>query len=193
MKEIQRKDYLQRLNELKDRHFIKVLTGIRRSGKSTILKQFIHQLKTKYVIDSNQIINYDFNNVNLKKYTYKKLYDEIINKSSKNTTNYVFLDEIQEVKNFEKCVIALFENKQIKFDIYITGSNSHMFSSKLATLFTGRNAPIYVYPITFKSFFKELNKSTDRSKSFEKYLKYGGLGIVIPNYDNEKMLQQTLN
>jgi predicted AAA+ superfamily ATPase len=116
----------------------------------------------------------------------------MMDKSSHSEINYVFLDEIQEIKDFEKCIITLFENKQFKYDIYITGSNSKMFSEKLATLFTGRSAPINVFPISFKLFHEQLNNEYSNNSLFNKYLKYGGLGIIVPNYDEENLIQKTL-
>jgi predicted AAA+ superfamily ATPase len=190
--EILRTEYLNKLELWKDRHFIKILTGIRRSGKSTILKQFQELLTNKYGIASKNIRTYDFNNSLLLKFNWKTLIEEIISKSSKKHMNYIFLDEIQEIKEFEKCVITLFESKEYKFDIYITGSNSKMFSSKLATLFTGRNAPINVYPIPFKSFNEKIFDKLSDTHKLNEYMKYGGLGIIIPSFDNKEVIEQTL-
>jgi predicted AAA+ superfamily ATPase len=115
----------------------------------------------------------------------KELYNIIIKQSLSNKINYVFLDEVQEVKEFEKCVIGLFENKKIKFDIFITGSNSHMFSKELATLMTGRTSEIQVFPLTYKE-LKENKNNLDLTK----YLKYGGLGIVYGVYDKEEEIKK---
>ncbi|MDR2568427.1 MAG: AAA family ATPase, partial [Mycoplasmataceae bacterium] len=131
-----REKYLQELSKWKDKHVIKVLTGIRRSGKSTILNQYKNLLIEKN-ISEKQIKLYDFNNPKLLKLTYEEVYDLILENSIPKKTNYIFLDEIQDIKEFEKCIIGLFENKEYVFDIYLTGSNSHMFSEELATLFTG--------------------------------------------------------
>jgi predicted AAA+ superfamily ATPase len=182
IKLIKRETYLKKIESFSKTRAIKIITGTRRSGKSTILEQFKDILKTKYLIQSNQIISYDFNDIKLKKHTYESLYDEILNKASNTKTNYVFLDEIQEINKFEECVISLFENKDYKFDIYLTGSNSKLFSSSLATKFTGRNLEIKVYPFSFNEYilFAKTNGITlSKSKLFERYIKYGSLPIIL--------------
>jgi predicted AAA+ superfamily ATPase len=97
--------------------------------------------------------------------------------------NYVFLDEIQEIKNFENCVITLFENKKIKFDIVLTGSNSKMFSDELGSLFTGRYLEIHVFPFSFHEYFEyfKINDISFASVNdmFEQYIQYGGLPILL--------------
>lgn len=186
--EIQRINYIQKLKEWKDTHSIKVLTGIRRCGKSTILNQFIKTLDK-----SENIIAYDFNNPKLiTGHDHLSLYDEILSKSKKNIINYVFLDEIQEIINFERCVIGLFENKDYKFDIYLTGSNSKMFSSELRTLFTGRTKEFRIYSFTFKEIYENIYKNKHIDKCFDHYLNYGGLGISIPYYNDEHKLNSVL-
>jgi predicted AAA+ superfamily ATPase len=110
------------------------------------------------------------------------LVNEIESKSDSTKTNYVFLDEIQEINNFEKCIITLFENKKYKYDIYITGSNSHMFSEELATLFTGRTKKIKIFPFTFKEVKENVLTSMSEYDALFEYLKYGGLGVIVPFY-----------
>jgi predicted AAA+ superfamily ATPase len=156
-----------------------VLTGVRRVGKSTILEQFKQTLKNEHIIEFN------FNDPNFSELTAVELYNIILEKSLHQRINYVLLDEVQEIKNFEKCIVGLFENKNIKFDIYITGSNSHMFSSELATLMTGRTSEIQVFPLTFE----ELNTSKFKVNLLS-YLKYGGLGIICNLYENEAELKK---
>jgi predicted AAA+ superfamily ATPase len=103
-----------------------------------------------------------------------------------NKINYVFLDEIQEIKDFEKCVITLFEHKTLKFDIYITGSNSHMFSSELITLFTGRVKEIITFPFSFKEINQNfLPKENSLNENFKRYIMLGGLGIILNTYNNK--------
>ncbi|MDR2846788.1 MAG: ATP-binding protein [Mycoplasmataceae bacterium] len=196
MQEIIRTYYLNTLIEWKDKHFIKVITGVRRSGKSTILNQFKTKIIKDFKVNKNQIISYDFNDLILSQLKYLELYKDIISKSSKNIINYVFLDEIQEIENFEKVVISLFENKEYKYDIYITGSNSKMFSSNLSTLFTGRNIEIKVFPLSFKEFYgcaKDILKNNDKTSIFNKYLNYGGLPIILESLDNNKEIEKILS
>jgi predicted AAA+ superfamily ATPase len=190
--EIIRTEYLETIEKLKDKPFIKILIGMRRCGKSTILNQFKNILLSKYSIKSSQIIDYNFNDLDLQKLSYGELYNKIISKSTVNSSNYIFLDEIQEIKEFEKCVISLFENKKYKFDIYITGSNSHLFSSELSTLFTGRNFPINVYPLSYKEYFNFFYKLGMEHKGFEKYIKYGSLGLIIPIIDEQNLIESSL-
>jgi predicted AAA+ superfamily ATPase len=147
--EFVRKKYINILNDHINDQNIKVITGIRRIGKSTILNQFINFLLNDLKIMNTQIQKYDFNNPFLVKKTYPKVYQEILKKAIKNETNYLFFDEIQEIKNFERLIIGLYENKDFDFDIYITGSNSHMFSSELVTLFTGRTFELEIFPFSF--------------------------------------------
>ncbi|MDR2568597.1 MAG: ATP-binding protein [Mycoplasmataceae bacterium] len=179
--EIFREYYINWLTTQKNNNSIKVLTGVRRVGKSTILEQFKQTLKNEHIIEFN------FNDPNFSELTAVELYNIILEKSLHQRINYVLLDEVQEIKNFEKCIVGLFENKNIKFDIYITGSNSHMFSSELATLMTGRTSEIQVFPLTFE----ELNTSKFKVNLLS-YLKYGGLGIICNLYENEAELKKWL-
>lgn len=195
MNEILRMEYLNQIREYKDKHRIKVITGIRRSGKSTLLSQFKDVLKNEFKINSSQIIDYDFNNKELAELTWKELLHQIEDKSVNNKINYVFLDEIQEIKDFEKCVITLFESKKFKYDLYITGSNSNMFSSNIATVFTGRSREIKLFPFSFKEYFQYVAKQLnwkDREMAFEKYVRFGGLPIIFEDLENEKVTKETL-
>jgi predicted AAA+ superfamily ATPase len=195
MNEIVRQKYIDELDLFFNKKVIKVITGIRRVGKSTLLEQYkIHLLKENK-ITTNQMFSFDFNDIKLRKLSYEQLYDLIIAQANSEKTNYLFLDEVQEIKNFEHCIISLFENKQYKFDIYITGSNSKMFSSKLATLFTGRNVEIKVYPLSFKEYFEfvKMNYNIhDKYQVFEKYLKYGGLPICLDSFNQPLAIETKL-
>lgn len=133
---IYRKEYMEKLSSYKDKRIIKVLTGIRRAGKSTILNEFKKQLISDGILEKNIIsINFEDNNNNelLDK---NKLHSYIIENADIHNMNYVFLDEIQNVDGFQKCIDSLFLRDNL--DIYITGSNSHMLSGELATYLTGR-------------------------------------------------------
>jgi predicted AAA+ superfamily ATPase len=191
-----REQYLNILESFKDNQSIKIITGVRRCGKSTVLLQFIDVLKNKHKVIDKQIIYYDFNNLDLKRINYYELHKQILNKCVNNKINYVFLDEIQEIKKFEECVNSLHANKKIKFDIYLTGSNSHMFSRNLSTLFTGRNIEIKMYPLSFKEYFDYVSlvyKNDNRRQVFEKFLKYGGLPLYIDFFNDKKNIEAKLN
>ncbi|MDR2653801.1 MAG: ATP-binding protein [Mycoplasmataceae bacterium] len=178
----------------KDSRFIKVLTGIRRCGKSTMLIQFINQLKTKFMVDADRIIYMDFNDARLrKKHNWESLIEYIEEKGDKQHTTYVFLDEIQDIPNFEDTIITLFENKEKQFDIYITGSNSAMFSKKNATLFTGRTSELKIFPLSFKEIYENIKKKDETDEQFlQRYLVYGGLGITLDTYYDDKKTIENL-
>ncbi|MDR2846790.1 MAG: ATP-binding protein [Mycoplasmataceae bacterium] len=181
--------------EWKDKDVIKVVTGVRRCGKSTILSQYENEIRTRFKISDEQIITYDFNDDELSKMSESELHKQIIVRSNKNKVNYLFLDEIQEIKDFEKCVISLYSNKKIKFDIYLTGSNSKMFSSSLATLFTGRNQEIRVYPLSFSEFYNYAKENTklDRIEIFNTYMELGGMPIILNELNNTKNAKARLS
>lgn len=151
MKYINRKEYLDFLMRHKDKNVIKVITGIRRSGKSTLFEIYKDYLKSIGVSDDEQIISINFEDLEFEDYReYKNLYKYIINKLNPNKMNYIFLDEIQHVKQFEKAVDSLFIKSNV--DIYITGSNAYFMSGELATLLTGRYVELNVLPLSFKEF-----------------------------------------
>ena len=136
MEKINRENYLSILKNFKDQQIIKVITGIRRCGKSTLLEIFQDYLKENGV-EEKQIISINFENADYEELQdRKKLYKYIKERLVKGKKTYVFLDEIQNVNEFEKTVDSLFINKDV--DLYITGSNAYLLSSELATLLTGR-------------------------------------------------------
>lgn len=179
-KTIYRKEYMEKLKLYKDKNIIKVLTGIRRSGKSTILNEFKKELIDSGVLEKNIIsINFE-DNSNKELLDSQKLHDYILSKIEKNTMNYVFLDEIQNVPEFEKCINSLFLRDYI--DIYITGSNSYMLSGELATFLTGRYIQIHVLPLSFKEYISFYGEN-DELRKYNEYVLYGGLPYLI-NLDN---------
>ena len=181
---IERKDYLDFLIKLRDQHIIKVVTGIRRCGKSTLFELYKSYLLNNGV-DSSQIIDINFEDP---KYfeleDWKVLYDYIDNRLLSEKMNYIFLDEIQNVTNFEKVVNGLFIKKTV--DLYITGSNSYMLSSELATYLTGRYMQIHMLPLSFKEY---MGSSLDKNelKNYEKYIEFGGFPYIT-NLNNDSTL-----
>ncbi len=187
---IDRPSYIHSLKVFKDKPLIKILTGIRRSGKSTILQMFKNNLINEGVSD-DQIIFINFESL---RYThlrsahqlYKYIQDKII---QKNTRYYLFLDEIQEVDGWEKAVNSFMVDFNV--DIYLTGSNSHMLSSELATYLTGRYIELSVYTLSFAEYldFENHYKESiydDTKELFAQYLELGGFPIVhIAEYDIE--------
>ena len=179
---LKRDEYIKKIVPFIDKDVIKVLTGIRRSGKSVMLKLLMEELK-KRKINENQFIYINFENLkyrNLK--NYEKLYDFILNKvDDKYKSYYIFLDEIQEVEEWERCVNSLRVDEDFNFDIYITGSNAKLLSGELSTYLAGRYIEFIVYPFSFKEFFeimKEKNKEIDLKEAFQDYVKFGGMPFL---------------
>lgn len=171
---VQRKEYLEKLIEWKDDDVIKVVTGIRRCGKSTLLMQYQDYLKS-IGIEKNQIIAVNFEELEYEELCdYKKLYAYIKDRLVADKITYIFLDEIQKVPSFEKVVDSLYVKPNI--DIYITGSNAYMLSGDLATLLTGRYVEISMLPLSFSEYMQLSDK--DKESAFADYIKYGGLPFV---------------
>ncbi len=170
MERIKREDYLSILRNFKDKQIIKVITGIRRCGKSTLLELFQDYLKENGV-EENQIISINFEDADYEELQdRKKLYEYLKSKLVKGKKTYIFLDEIQKVGEFEKTVDSLFINKDV--DLYITGSNAWLLSSELATLLTGRYIEIKMLPLSFKEYLSAFEDKTDISRKFRDYLRY---------------------
>jgi len=179
---LKRDEYIKQIVPFIDKDVIKVLTGIRRSGKSVMLKLLMEELKNRR-INENQFIYINFENLkyrNLK--NYEKLYDFILNKvDDKYKSYYVFLDEIQKVEEWERCVNSLRVDEDFRFDIYITGSNAKLLSGELSTYLAGRYIEFVVYPFSFKEFFEiiqEKNQEIKVKEAFQKYVKFGGMPFL---------------
>lgn len=179
--QVLRKDYLSFLEAGKDENaVVKVITGMRRSGKSTLMNQFIEKLKAAGVSDDRIfLINFEmaeYQYINDRTILNKWILDNI----PKEGQCYVFLDEIQNVNDWEMSVSAL----QImpNCDVYITGSNSKMLSSELSTHISGRYTEVKVLPLSFSEYL-ELHPSDDKDSRFRDYLRYGGLPVVNPDSD----------
>ena len=191
---LKRDEYIKKIVPFIDKDVIKVLTGIRRSGKSVMLKLLMEELKNRG-INENQFIYINFENLkyrNLK--NYERLYDFILNKAdNKYKSYYIFLDEIQEVEEWEKCVNSLRVDEDFNFDIYITGSNAKLLSGELSTYLAGRYIEFVVYPFSFKEFFeimKEKNKEIDLKEAFQDYVKFGGMPFLHNlDYNYEASMQ----
>ncbi len=171
---IQRKEYLNRLIQWKDEQVIKVVTGIRRCGKSTLLLQYQDFLR-EAGIEDKQIVAVNFEELEYEELCdYKKLYAYIKERLLPDKTTYIFLDEIQKVPDFEKAVDSLYVKPNT--DIYITGSNAYMLSGDLATLLTGRYVEISMLPLSFQEYLELSHKECENA--FADYIKYGGLPFV---------------
>lgn len=188
---IKREKYLNRLIEAKDTEFIKVITGVRRCGKSTLLLMFKDYL-LEQGIDVKNIIHINFESAIYDDVDdYKKLYQYIKDNLSKGK-NYILLDEVQNVSKWEKAINAL--KVDFDVDIYITGSNAYLLSSELATLLSGRYIEIKIYPLSFKEYL-EFNKynNVDLEEKFNEYLKYGGLPAITYIKEKDNLVMTYLN
>ena len=181
---VERKEYLERLLQWKDEQVIKVITGIRRCGKSTLLMQYQTWLKANGV-SADQIVSVNFEELEYEELLdYRKLYEYLKNHLCVGKKTYIFLDEIQKVAAFEKVVDSLYVKPDI--DIYIIGSNAYMLSSDLATLLTGRYVEIKMLPLSFKEFLDIT--ALDAEQGLTEYLRDGGLPyIAVMNRTSEKV------
>ena len=168
---IKREEYLSKLNKFKNKDLIKVVSGIRRSGKSTLFQLFIDDLKLSGVTD-NQIITINFENPDFRHLATDPfaLYDHIKTLIDDKQNYYIFLDEIQEVKAFEKAVDGLYLKKNL--DIYITGSNAYFLSGELATYLTGRYITIEILPLSFNEFLAGVVEAKPNLSSEQYYVEY---------------------
>lgn len=174
---IKRDSYLNKLKSFKDMQLIKVITGVRRSGKSTLLKMYEEYLLSTQV-QNDQIIS-----INLEDKDYEtlkdvnNLYDFIKQRLQNGKMNYVFIDEIQECIGFQTAVDSLFLKSNV--DIYITGSNAHMLSGELATLLSGRYIEIEVLPLSFSEYLNGIGGAKNLEMQFRDYLRFGGFPFVL--------------
>lgn len=162
---IERKEYLEKLKKWKDKDLIKVITGIRRCGKSTLFEIYIDYLKS-IGIEDNHIISVNLENPDNEFDTYKELYKYVKEQIKDKKQYYVFLDEVQKVSDFQKAVDGLYIMKNV--DVYTTGSNAYLLSGELATLLTGRYIEIKMYPLSFKEYLNYYKKDADEKM----YLNY---------------------
>jgi len=178
MQTIKRKKELEKLFVLKDKNLIKVITGVRRAGKSTLLLQFQELLKAENSNVSLISINMDLPEFRfLAEKNWREIYDYIKNLLQKNVTNYVFIDEIQNIPEFEKLLEGLFVSPNI--DLYVTGSNAYLLSSELATLLTGRAFEINILPFSFAEYLEFTGKNSIPDRAFAEYMRIGGFPEAV--------------
>lgn len=187
---IERTEYLNFLKKLKDKNIIKVVTGIRRCGKSTLF-----ELYKKYLLENgvnkDQIISLNFENPKDMIFNdWKELYTYIENKLLPDKMNYIFLDEIQVIPNFEKTVDGLFINKNV--DLYITGSNSYMLSGELATYLTGRYMQIHMLPLSFKEYLNHYGGDNELKK-YDTYIQNGGFPYLLNLNEDKDLIRNYLD
>ena len=180
---IDRKEYLDFLIKSKDKKIIKVVSGVRRCGKSTLFEIYKDYL-LKNGVEKIQIISINFEDMDYEELTdYKKLYEYIKSKMLTDKKNYIFLDEIQHVDKFEKVVDSLFIKENV--DLYITGSNAYFMSSELATLLSGRYIELKMLPLSFKEYYKAKLEYENFDKKEKKILK------TLMQYYNEYIVNSS--
>lgn len=187
---IERKQYLEKIGPFMKKPVIKVISGLRRCGKSTFMKMII-DLLIKEGVEKKNII---YINMELMEFEfisdYRVLYDHVKKNLSDTGLNYLFIDEVQEISGWEKAVNSILAENAA--DIYLTGSNSRLFSSEFATLLTGRYVQIPMFSLGFSEFLQFRKKENDKNyeKEFELFLKYGGLpGIHFLDFKDEVVFQ----
>ena len=166
--------YVDRIMKYVDAPFVKILTGVRRCGKSTILKMIMEELKNRGVSEE-RILSYRFDSMEYEDMTAKEMFTEIKGKLSSDAKTYIFLDEVQEIKNWEKTVNTLSSDYNV--DIYVTGSNSRMMSSEIATYLTGRYIAFRIFTLSFSEYLdfkKEYDTVTDIKSELAEYIRLGG-------------------
>ncbi len=177
MKTVQREDYLRKLRQLKDVDLIKIVTGVRRSGKSTLLELFRNEL-IESGIDSQRIIALNFEEVeNEPLLDRHKLYHYIEDRLVSDQMNYIFLDEVQNIPEYEVLVDSLYVKKNV--DIYITGSNAFLQSSELATLLSGRYIEISILPFSFAEFVSSFSAPAELSRRYDQYVNYSSFPQAV--------------
>ncbi len=167
--------YVDKIMPFVDTPFVKILTGVRRCGKSTILQMIMDKLRTERGIPDERIVSYRFDSMEYEDMTAKQMYTELKGRLFQNGKTYVFLDEVQEIKGWEKVVNSLASDYDT--DIYVTGSNSRMMSSEIATYLTGRYIAFHIYTLSFEEYLAFKAKHTavlDPKAELAAYIRLGG-------------------
>jgi len=184
---IYRPEYVKKIMTYKDTPLVKILTGVRRCGKSTIMKMLRMELE-KCGVNPERILSYNFDSLEYEDMSAKQLFVTIKAQLSNNGKTYLFLDEIQEIQNWEKVVNSLMSDYDV--DIYVTGSNSRMMSSEISTYLTGRYISFRIYPLSFAEYLdfrKEFTAVEDPRKELVRYLQLGGFpAIHLREYNKEE-------
>ena len=173
-----RENYVKRIMAFTDTPFVKVLTGVRRCGKSTIMQMIMDELRKRGIRDE-RIISYRFDSMEYEDMTAKQLYEMLKSKLSDTEKTYLFLDEVQEITSWEKTVNSI--NTDFDVDIYVTGSNSRMMSSEIATYLTGRYVSFRIFTLSFEeylTFKKRYGEVEDIHKELINYIRYGGFPAI---------------
>ena len=185
---IARDVYLKKLIDFKDKDLIKIVTGIRRCGKSTLFDIYINHLKEQGIQDK-QIIKINLESQDYSFENYMELYNYIKERLVSDKKTYVFIDEVQRIESFQKAIDSLYINKNI--DLYITGSNAYLLSGELATLISGRYVEIKMLPLSFKEYMSAFDTNIDKQEKLLDYLKYGSLPLTVELFKADPDLIET--
>lgn len=172
---INRPLYTEKIMVYTDTPFVKVLTGVRRCGKSTILKMIMEKLQNERGISEDQIVSMRFDSMEYEDMTAKQMFEAVKAKFSENKKTYLFLDEVQEIEGWEKVVNSFASDYDV--DLYVTGSNSRMMSSEISTYLTGRYVSFRIFPLSFEeylTFRKEYTEVKDVHAELADYIRLGG-------------------
>lgn len=190
MEMIERKEYLKLLEKWKDKKVIKVVTGIRRCGKSSLLKIFSQKILEEGV-SADQVQELNFEDLDNEPFLdYKVLYAHVKKNLYRDKMNYLFFDEIQMVDNFQKVIDSLFLLDNV--DIYVTGSNAYLLSGEIATLLTGRYIEIKLFPFSFKEYLSALPKDTSLETAYRNYIEEGAFPYVLQLRKDREMIREYL-
>lgn len=182
---INRPEYLEQLKNFRDKQLIKVITGIRRCGKSTLFDLYCDYLKSTGVAD-NQIIRLNLEDPDYHSLSgYMQLYEEIKGKLLQEQMNYIFIDEVQIVPDFQKAVDGLFIKKNC--DVYITGSNAYLLSGELATLLSGRYVEIKMLPLSFREYLSAFADQTDLIRKYQSYIQNGSFPYLLQLHKKQEI------
>ena len=187
---IYRKEYMCLLDKWRDQRIIKVVTGIRRCGKSSLLKMFRDKLLAEGVL-KEQVLELNFEDLDNEPYLdYKVLYAYVKNHLVENKMNYLFFDEIQMVDNFQKVINSLFLLDNV--DIYVTGSNAYLLSGEIATLLTGRYVEIKLFPLSFKEYISAQPEDMSLDSAYRTYIEIGSFPYLLQIENNREMVREYL-
>lgn len=188
---IERKEYIQLLEKWKDKKVIKVVTGIRRCGKSSLLRMFCQKVLAEGVA-AEQVLELNFEDLENEPFLdYKVLYSHVRKHLCKDKMNYLFFDEIQMVDKFQKVIDSLFLLDNV--DIYVTGSNAYLLSGEIATLLTGRYVEIKLSPFSFKEYLSALPKDTSLETAYRCYIEEGAFPYVLQLRNDKEMIREYLS
>lgn len=187
---IERKEYLEKLIAWKDKKIIKIVTGVRRCGKSMLLKIYQNYLK-EHGVEDRQIIDINFEDLDFEELTdYKKMYAYLKERLVEGKMTYIFLDEIQNVQDFPKVLDSLYIKDNI--DIYVTGSNAYMLSSEIATMISGRYIQIEMLPLSFREYVESTGSMNDRGIKYAEYLQNSSFPYALELKNQPEQIREYL-